>query len=104
MTKQILDLKLKLITRHINYEELYGVLYYRSVTGELNYLEKESLGDISYIVHQCEIFVTYPKREHGDNVKQIGRYMRGTRIKVDILSPEKEKLLEVFCDADFAGN
>ena len=55
-------------------------------------------------MHQCARFVTCPTREHGDAVKRIGSYLRGTRIKGNILSPDKDKILEVFYDADFAGN
>ena len=55
-------------------------------------------------MHQCAIIFTCPKRYHKADVKNIVSYLRGTRIKGTTLNPDKEKLLEVFCDADFAGN
>ena len=55
-------------------------------------------------MHYCARFVTCPKRDHGSAVKHIGRYLRVTGSKGTILRPDKEKILEVFCDTDFAGN
>ena len=60
--------------------------------------------DISYIVSQCARFVTWPIRDHVDFVKHIGRYQIVTRSKGNILRPVKEKVLEIFCDADSAVN
>ena len=34
-----------------------GGFYYRSVIGQLNYLEKCTRPDITYVVHQCVIFL-----------------------------------------------
>ena len=45
-----------------------------------------------------------PKRDHGDVVKHIYRYPRGTRSKSTILRPNKEKLLELFRYTDFEVN
>ena len=77
---------------------------YRSVIGKLNYLERGSRSDIAYIVHQCARFSSDPKREHGKAIKWLGRYLLGTRDKGTILKPCHSKDLEVFVDADFAGN
>ena len=38
--------------------------HYRSVIGKLNYLEKGTCSDISYIVHQCARFTEEPKEGH----------------------------------------
>ena len=77
---------------------------YRSVIGKLNYLEKSSRPDIAYATHQCAIFSSNPKREHGQAVKWLGRYLKGTSDKGVILKPDTNKELEVFVDADYAGN
>jgi hypothetical protein len=54
-------------------------------------------------VHQCARFTANPKREHSKAVKNIGRFLAGTKnlgIKCKIDSSE----LECYSDADFAGN
>ena len=48
-------------------------------------------------------FGTDPKREHGNAVKWLGRYLAGTRDKGLILRPDKSKGMEIYCNADFAG-
>jgi Reverse transcriptase (RNA-dependent DNA polymerase) len=77
---------------------------YRSVIGKLNYLERGSRPDIAYIVHQCARFTADPRVEHGAALKWLGRYLKGTRDKGLILKPSMDKDMEVFVDADFAGN
>jgi hypothetical protein len=81
-----------------------GHFNYRSVIGKLNYLERGSRPDIAYIVHQCARFASDPKVEHGAALKWLGRYLKGTRNKGMILKPKQELDLEVYVDADFAGN
>ena len=78
--------------------------HYRSVIGKLNYLEKSTRPDISYAVHQCARFTEEPKIEHGKAVRWIARYLKGTRNKGVILKPIANKELEMYVDADFAGN
>jgi hypothetical protein len=94
----------KLLSRHTSSESFDKSFDYRSVIGKLNYLEKGSRPDIAYIVHQCARFSTDPKVEHGKAVRWLGRYLKGTRDKGLILKPNPSKSLEVFVDADFAGN
>ena len=48
-------------------------------------------------------FGANPKKEHGNAVKWLGRYLAGTRDKGLILRPDKSKGMEIYCDADFAG-
>jgi Reverse transcriptase (RNA-dependent DNA polymerase) len=55
--------------------------HYRRIIGKLNYLEKGSRSDIAYIVHQCARFVQEPKEEHGQALRWLGRYLKGTRDK-----------------------
>jgi hypothetical protein len=70
----------------------------------LNYLDKGSRSDIAYATHQCARFVDQPKKEHGDALRWLARYLKGTRDKGMIYKPNLDRGLEVFVDADFAGN
>ena len=78
--------------------------HYRSVLGKLNYREKGSRPDIAYITHQCARFLSCPKKEHAEAIRWLARYLKGTRDKGMILQPTGDKGLEVYVDADFAGN
>ena len=94
----------KILMRHTDSEDFDNSFHYRSVIGKLNYLERGSRSDISYIVHQCARFSTCPKKEHGEAIKWLGRYLLYTRDKGTILIPNLSKDMEVYVDADFAGN
>jgi hypothetical protein len=94
----------KLLSRHTESKPFDGSFNYRSIIGKLNYLEKGSRPDIAYIVHQCARFSQNPKAEHGEAVRWIVKYLMGTRDKGVILKPDGGRGLEVFVDADFAGN
>ena len=94
----------KMLSRHTDSEPFDNSFDYRSVIGKLNYLEKGSRSDIAYITHQCARFSTAPKVEHGEAIRWLGRYLKSTRNKGTILRPTKGKDLELFVDADFAGN
>lgn len=94
----------KILRRHSNSSPFDGSFNYRSVVGKLNYLEKGSRPDIAYAVHQCARFSADPKQEHGDAIRWLAKYLKGTRDKGMVLKPTKERQLEVFVDADFAGN
>lgn len=52
----------------------------------------------------CAAFSVDPKREHGEAIRWLGRYLKGTRSKGMIFRPDSSKGLEVYVDADFAGN
>jgi hypothetical protein len=54
---------------------------YRKVIGKLNYLEKYTRLDVTFPVHQAARFVAIPKKPHGDAVKWIGTYLKGTADK-----------------------
>lgn len=94
----------KILRRHTDSEPFDGSFNYRSVIGKLNYLEKGTRSDISYIVHQCARFTTDPKREHAQALRWLGRYLKATRNRGTILKPAKGKDMEVYVDADFSGN
>ena len=78
--------------------------HYRSIIGKLNYLEKGTRSDISYITHQCARFTSNPKENHARAIRWIARYLKSTRDKGFIMIPNKNKGLEVYVDADFSGN
>lgn len=93
-----------ILKRHQEMETVKPDFNYRSIIGKLNYLERGSRSDIAYIVHQLARFSVEPKRPHVEAVRWLGRYLRGTRDKGTILKPDKSRGLEVYVDADFAGN
>ena len=77
---------------------------YMSVVGILLYLSWNSRPDIVYAVHQCVRLFHNPKRSHEIGVKNIVRYLKGTRTKGLIMQPDDSLLhLELFADAEFAG-
>ena len=94
----------RIFKRHSDSESFDKSFNYRSVIGKMNYLERGSRSDISYAVHQCARFCSDPKKEHGQAIKWLGRYLLETRDKGTILKPKMDTELEVYVDADFAGN
>jgi hypothetical protein len=95
---------LKILQPHHNSSDFDGHFHYWRVIGKLNYLEKSTRPDIAYQVHQCARFCVDPKIEHGQAVKRIGCYLKGNQDKLLIYQPDTTKGLEVFVNADFAGN
>jgi Reverse transcriptase (RNA-dependent DNA polymerase) len=93
-----------ILKRHLDSKDFDGAFDYRSIIGKLNYLEKGSRADIAYITHQCAISAVNPKVEHGDAIKWLGRYLKGTRDKGLILNPDGTSGLYLYVDADFVGN
>ena len=103
-SKPIPALPTKLLTRDLDGQDFDYNFDYRSIVGKLNYLEKGTRPEIAYAVHQCARFCINPKRSHGDAIIQIAKYLKGTRDKGIIMNPDLSKSLEVYADADFAGN
>ena len=97
-------IKFSLLYRHSNSSAFDNSFNYRSVIGKLGYLDKGSRSDISYITHQCARFVVNPKKEYGEAVCWLVKYLKKTRDKGTIIKPDKSKVLEVYVDVDFAGN
>jgi hypothetical protein len=81
-----------------------GRFHYRSVIGQLNYIEKGTRSNISYIIHQCARFVEKPKESHARALRWLARYLHATKDKGLIPKPDKQKDLEVYVDADFSGD
>lgn len=93
-----------ILTRGDNDKPFDRSFNYRSVIGKLNYLEKGTRSDISYITHQCARFTEAPKERHAAAVRWLARYLKGTKEKGFIMQPDETKGLEVYVDADFSGN
>ena len=94
----------KILKRHADLAPFDNHFNNRSVVGMLNYLEAGSRSDIAYATHQCARFCSDPRKEHGEAAKWLGRYLLGTRQKGMTFKPDQSAGLEVFADADFAGN
>ena len=94
----------KLLSRHPDSRDFDQSFHYRRAIGKLNFLEKCSRADIAYAVHQCARFSIDPKMEHGNAVRWLARYLKGTRDKGFIIKPQEGKGMEVYVDADFSGN
>ena len=94
----------KLLSRHPNSPAFDQSFDYRRVIGKLLFLEKSSRPDLTYAVHQCARFSHDPKVEHGNAVKRIGRYLKGTMDQGLIMKPDMKSKLDLHVDADFAGN
>lgn len=75
----------------------------RSIIGKLNYLEKSTMPDIAYAVHQCASFASDPKIEHTKAVKLVARYLKNTRDKGLICTPKQQSVM-CYVDAGFAGD
>ena len=93
-----------LLSRHSMSQPHDDYFNYQLVIGKLNYLERGTRSDISFITHQCVRFTTGPNVKHAKALRWLGRYLKGTREKGLILPPYNSRELEVFVDADFAGN
>ena len=88
-------------TKSSNHDQSFN---YRSILGKLGYLEKGSRPDIAYIVHQCARFSVLPKIEHAKAVRWLAKYLKNTKNTGMILQPDLSRGLELYVDADFAGN
>ena len=102
-TKDIPALSSKLLDRDLEGNPFEEKWQYRSIIGKLNYLEKCTRGDIAFAVHQCARFSQDPKKSHADAVRQIARYLAGTRTQGLILNPSN-KSFECYADAGFSGD
>jgi hypothetical protein len=77
---------------------------YASAVGMLMYLASNSRPDIAFAVHQCARFTHSPKASHGEAIKRICRYLKGTLTKGLIIRPARNNVkLDVYVDSDFAG-
>ena len=77
---------------------------YRSIMGMLLYLVRSNHPDIAFVVHQCARVSNQPKASHEIGMANIIRYIKSTRDKSLIMTPNVEDLkLDLFADANSAG-
>jgi hypothetical protein len=67
------------------------------------FLANNSRPDIAFATHQCARFTHNTKQSHATAVKTIVRYLKGTRTRGLIFSPQPNLALDCYVDADFAG-
>ncbi len=89
---------------HKDSPDFEGAFGYRSMVGKLNYLAQTTRPDILYAVHQVAKYSSCPKKEHGDAILYIVRYLKRTRDIGLRFKPDPSKGFEDYCDADFSGN
>ena len=70
----------------------------------LNYLTDSTRPELAMSVHQATRFSNDPKLSHEKNIIRICRYLLGTLDKGIVFKPDISKGIEVYVDADFAGN
>jgi hypothetical protein len=80
-----------------------GTFNYAGVVGMLLYLSGHSRPDIAFAVHQCARYTFAPTALHGQALKRIGRYLKGTIDRGLIMTPSDRLQVDCFPDADFAG-
>ena len=76
---------------------------YASVVGMLLYLCNNSRPDIAFATNQCARHCFNPKKIHGEYLKRIGRYLKGTKDKGLIIPHPANLDINRYVDADFAG-
>jgi hypothetical protein len=54
--------------------------------------------------YQCARYSSKPKRQHGEAVKWLGRYLLATRDKGYYMHIDEDKGITVWADSDFSGN
>ena len=69
----------------------------------LFYLSGHTRPDIAFAVSQCARYSFCPRHSHEEALKRIGRYLKGTRDKGIIMKKSKSLKLDLYVDADFAG-
>ena len=94
----------KVLTNNEEGPGLKNNLHYRSVIGMINYLEKNSIPEIAFAVHQCSRFSVNPLLSYEREVHRIFWYLSGTKDKGFFFKPQLEKGIEFYVDADFAGS
>ena len=67
------------------------------------YIGNHSRLDCTFAIHQCAQFSADPRHLHGEALKRLGRYLKGTRAWGLILCPSCDLKLDLHVDANFAG-
>ena len=61
--------------------------HYFSLIGKMNYLSGTTRPDIIFAVHQCAKYIIYPKQSHEEAVKRIVLYLKKTKDKGLVFTP-----------------
>ena len=69
--------------------------------GILLYLSNNSRPDISYSTNQCARFTHFPKASHALSVKNILRYLQGTKDKGVVIHTSTQYNVDCYVDTDF---
>ena len=77
---------------------------YRSAIGILQYLGNNTRPDCSFAINSCAKYCIDPKKPHGEAVKRIARYIKGSQDEGLIFRPDMHNLcIDCAVDADWAG-
>jgi hypothetical protein len=93
-----------LLSHHLGSPELQSSYQVRRIVGKLMFLANSSRADIAYATHQIARFVASPRVEHGEAIEWLVRYLIGTKDKGCEILPNEDGGIELYADADFAGN
>ena len=93
----------RLLSRHLDSPDAHE-LNMRRVIGKLNFIANSTRADVAYATHQIARFVSKPKQEHVKAVEWLTKYLVQTKDEGYIIDPDSSKGLQVYVDADFAGN
>ena len=77
--------------------------HYFSLIGKMNYLSGTTRPDIIFAVHQCAKYIIYPKQSHEEAVKRIVLYLKKTKDKGLVFTPDGSNGLECYINAYFSG-
>jgi hypothetical protein len=103
-TKNLQSMISRKITADTNGPPFTYTWNYRALIGKLNYLEKSTRPDISYVVLQLARYSTKTPQSHGNAVKHLGCYLLATKEKGIYLHPTKPIGLIAYIDAISAGD
>ena len=67
------------------------------------YMSSNTIPDISFAVHQCDMFTHNIKASHDAAVKRIFHYIQGTKYNCMVFNPSNKLVMGCYGDADFAG-
>lgn len=78
---------------------------YRELLGSLTYISNKTRPDISFAVNYCSWKVENPTDQDVHNLKQILKYLKGTKEK-GLTYPKGKRDIEItaYCDSDYAGD
>ncbi len=77
---------------------------YRSIVGKLNYIAQITRPDIMYATHQIAKYSADPRKEHGEAILYLVKYLKRTKNLGLKFKPNPKQGFDCFCDADFSGN